>query len=484
MRCPPLLLALVALLLAVPAGALGASSRGSVAYGSASSLAELARAHDLRVVRVIPSLQVAEVAGAARSLRAVGATPLRARTTRSEPSLEPDPAAAIPGADYEWQYGTTRMDAVPAWVLRAAVSVPVAVIDTGADLSAPDLAAKKPLAFSVAANDADVTDLNGHGTFVASIAAGASDNGDGLAGFAGDAPLLVVQAGSASGTFSDLDEAAAIVYAVDHGARVLNLSLGGTRTSDVERRAVEYAVSRGALLVAAAGNEHDAGNPVEYPAALLQPVDSGGAGGAGLAVGGSDALGMRAWFSNSGSWLSLVAPAVHVFGAVAQTSSALRYVRVPLPGARLGLYGFESGTSFAAPQVAGAAALVWAANPTLTAQQVAETLERSATGHGQWNEDLGFGVLDAASAVDAATTALPAGLGVSWIGVRSAGRVLRAQLSTSTAASLSGRTLLLDRLHRGGHWRTDRDAPPRRERRHALEGEARRALPRPLRRRA
>src|SRR6185503_12092138 len=98
-----------------------------------------------------------------------------------------------------------------------------AVIDTGADVTAPDLGAKAPLTYSIRSRSADVADANGHGTFVAALAAGSSTNGDGIAGVGGEARLMVVQAGSASGAFTDVDEAAAIVYAVDHGARILNL---------------------------------------------------------------------------------------------------------------------------------------------------------------------------------------------------------------------------------------------------------------------
>jgi subtilisin family serine protease len=145
---------------------------------------------------------------------------------------------------------------------------------------------------------------------------------------------------------------------------------------------------------------------------------------------------------------------VQVFGAVARASSASAYPRVALPGARLGIYGFGSGTSFAAPQVAGVAALVRAANPTLSAPQVADILEQSASGAGTWNADTGFGVLDGAAAVAAATARLPAGLGVGWIATHVAGHVLHAQLASSAGAtSLAGRTLLLDRAY-GEHWRT------------------------------
>ncbi len=119
-----------------------------------------------------------------------------------------------------------------------------------------------------------------------------------------------------------MDEAAAIVWAVDHGARILNLSLGGPDTSAVERRAVDYAVGKGALLVAAVGNDHDSGNRLQYPAALLQPPGSRGIGGRGLAVGASSRSGARASFSNTGSFLSLAAPGENVFGAVSGLASA------------------------------------------------------------------------------------------------------------------------------------------------------------------
>jgi len=161
------------------------------------------------------------------------------------------------------------------------------------------------------------------------------------------------------------------------------------------------------LIVAAVGNEYSQGNPVEYPAALLQPHGSDGTGGQGLAVTASTSAGVRASFANTGSWVSLAAPGENVFGAVSQFASSTAYPRSVLPGAQAGLYGYASGTSFAAPQVAGAAALVWAANPSLTAQQVAQILKQTASGHGSWTSDLGFGVVDIAAAVAQASSATP-----------------------------------------------------------------------------
>jgi subtilisin family serine protease len=375
-----------------------------VSYTSEPALRRALARHPARVVRTIPALGVAEVrpaadlAGFSRELaREPGITHIERTTgrySRAEPSL-----ATSPDNAFQWQYAATHADVIPAAVTQAAAQMTIAVIDTGADLAAPDLAAKAPLSYSVRTKRAAVTDPNGHGTFVASLAAGSSSNGEGIAGVSGTAHLLVIEAADRHGSFTDLDEAAAIVYAVDHGARIINLSLGGPTTSRTERRAVDYAVAKGALLVAAVGNSHGGGNPVEYPAALLQPVGSRGVGGRGLSVGASTRSGTRASFSNTGTHLSLAAPGEGVFGAVSAASSASRYPRVSLPGSAAGLYGYANGTSFAAPQVAGAAALVWAANPHLRASEVAAILKHTASGGGKWSPQLGWGVLDVAAAV-------------------------------------------------------------------------------------
>jgi subtilisin family serine protease len=311
------------------------------------------------------------------------------------------------GVPYEWEYTAARVDQVPDSVLRAAKRIKIAVIDTGCDVRQPDIAAKNPQVYSVIhpKNRRDVRDYYGHGTFVASLAAGSVTNGEGIAGFGGDAQLMCVQIAHPDGSISDVDEAAGIVYAVRHGAKIINLSLGGLDPSTLETRAIRFAQRRGVLVVAAAGNEFRDGNPVEYPAALLQPKGSDGRGGSGLSVGASTLKGERAYFSNTGSYVSLVAPGDTVFAALSGYSD---WSRAPLPGSSAGIYGFSSGTSFSTPEVAGAAALVWAANPALSATQVATILKRTASGHGTWNRDLGFGVLDAGAAVALAPTIAPA----------------------------------------------------------------------------
>ena len=242
-----------------------------------------------------------------------------------------------------------------AVALAPAHPVMIAVVDTGANVRLPEIAATQPVTYYVRTHGRDVRDLNGHGTKVASLIARSS----------GGARLLIIRAGSSSGAFSDAGEAAAIRYAVDHGARIVNLSLGGPRTSSVERAAIQYAIARGVLIVAAAGDDY--ANRPEYPAALL--------GSAGLAVAAVGRSGARELFSNTGPWVSVAA---------------------------LG----QQGTSFAVPLVSAAAARVWAANPALTARQVVNLLQDTASGHGVRTDALGFGVINVASAVARATSPL------------------------------------------------------------------------------
>ena len=383
-----------------------AATRAVVGFRSNHELARaLNRFPGAKIVRRIPHMKTVEVELPGRAIDLEGLpgiaysqTP-RERTTKVEPALA---TALRPGLPYEWQYVATRENEVPADVLRAASAITIAVVDTGADVTHPDLAAKSPETWDVVHHRTAVTDKDGHGTFVSALAAGSVTNSEGIAGFGGDAQLLMVKAVGASDSFSDVDEAAAIVYAVDHGAKIINLSLGGVGASELEERAIEYAAEHDVLLVAAAGNEYASGNPIEYPAAALQPPGSNGQGGVGLSVAASTMAGSRASFSNTGSHISLAAPGENVFGAIAAGSSRMWWPRSRLPGSHAGLYGWSSGTSFATPEVAGAAALVWAANPALTAEQVAAILKSTAFGGTRWNPRLGFGVIDVAAAVAAA----------------------------------------------------------------------------------
>jgi subtilisin family serine protease len=414
-----------------------------VGYSSESALRRAVAQSSSRVVRRIRALHVAILEAPPAAARMLDGLPgIRyseqpvLRRQLVDPAVAPAP---VIGGAYEWQFGAAREHLVPASVLHAASAITIAVIDTGADVSAPDLAAKAPTTWSVRANSSDVTDYYGHGTFVSSLAAGSTTNGEGVAGFGGDAKLLAVQASAPDGTFTDVEESAAIVYAVDHGAKIINMSFGGPMSSPAEQSAIAYAAAHGVLLVAAAGNSGQSGNQPSYPAALLQPLGSNGVGGIGLAVAASNLSRGRASFSNYGSYISLAAPGENVFGALSSSADPNYWPRQSLPGSVTGIYGYGSGTSYSSPEVAGAAALVWAANPGLRAADVAAILKQSASGHGGWNENTGYGILDAAAAV---ASAQGTSVGVPTVSLGGTRSGLRVSLTWSSPGAVSYRLLV------------------------------------------
>ncbi|MBX6394859.1 MAG: S8 family serine peptidase, partial [Alicyclobacillaceae bacterium] len=174
------------------------------------------------------------------------------------------------------------------------------------------------------------------------------------------------------GAGTAFDVARGIVWAVDHGANIINLSLGQTEDCQYLHDAVRYAASRGVLVVAAMGN--DGTDVPEYPAAYPEV----------LAVTAVDPAGMFAPFSNYGAHAGVAAPGVSI---------ASTYLG--------GQYAALSGTSMAAPHVAGLAALIWTQNPRLTAAQVREIVQRSAVDAGPPGKDpqYGYGVINVSAAV-------------------------------------------------------------------------------------
>ena len=293
---------------------------------------------------------------------------------------------------------------MPADVLRAASAIKIAVVDTGVDVTHPDLAAKSPETWDIVHRRTGVADKDGHGTFVSALAAGSVTNDEGIAGFGGDAQLLMVKAVGASDSFSDVDEAAAIVYAVDHGAKIINLSLGGVGASELEERAIEYAAEHDVLLVAAAGKRvRLRATRIEYPAAALQPPGSNGQGGVGLSVAASTMAGKRASFSNTGSHISLAAPGENVFGAIAAGSSphvvaALQASRLACGPVRL----VERHIVLDARGRRRGRARVGREPGADRRSRSPRILKATASGRGRWNPRLGFGVIDVAAAVAAA----------------------------------------------------------------------------------
>lgn len=279
---------------------------------------------------------------------------------------------------FERQWALPAIRAPEAWDTTTGDAIVIAILDTGVSPTHLDLKRKLLPGADLFGGDADPRDDEGHGTMMAGIAAADSDNGAGVAGVCWGCTILPVKVLSRRGVGDDATIAAGIRYAVDHGARIISMSLGGPNDSAVLREAVAYAAERNVLIVAASGNEPGMATPRSYPAAYPSV----------LAVGAITSKDQPAPFSTGGDYVKISAPGVGVWSTLWQR----------LVG---DTYGPIDGTSAATPQVAGAAALVLSARPDLTAAQAAEVLQIAATDLGPPGRDnaTGYGRLDVARAV-------------------------------------------------------------------------------------
>jgi subtilisin family serine protease len=260
--------------------------------------------------------------------------------------------------------------------------VRVAVIDSGIDLGHPEFQGRIVASKSFVGRS--VADRQGHGTFVAGEIAATLDNGQGIAGIAFPADLLVAKVVESDGTILPEIEAKAIRWAVARGARVINLSIGGIRDplhssrdtfSPLERDAIEYARSQDVVVVAAVGNGDQAPeipwHYASYPAALPHVVGVGA-----LAQDGS----IPPFSNRDAIYNDITAPGEGILSTFPRWLTAERPSCVDQGYSDCGPaeYHDAEGTSFAAPQVAAAAALLLAVQPDLTSDQVAALLEHSA----------------------------------------------------------------------------------------------------------
>ncbi|MCW2570163.1 MAG: Proprotein convertase in/kexin type 6 [Frankiales bacterium] len=349
----------------------------------------------------------------------------------------PDPLASE-----QWALTTLR-----AGEVGTATGQVVGVVDTGVDASHPDLAGVVLPGTDIVSGGDGWTDPNGHGTHVAGIVAAVADNGIGGAGLAQGAQILPVRVMAADGTGWDSDAAEGMVWAVDHGATVINLSFGGPDPSPVMDTAVKYALGKGVSVVVAAGNEGQAGNPVEWPAA-----DPGV-----IAVGAVDSAGVRPGWSSSGSHLALVAPGVRI------TST------VPVSATDPSGYATWDGTSMAAPFVSAAAALLRHAQPTLSAAGVRKRLMDTADDLGPVgpDPDYGAGRVDVVAAeaatgpIDVSTTPAPvltARISATRTTVPYAGAVTVSGRLLADGVGIAGVAVQLERQV-GGSWVQTRSGP-------------------------
>jgi serine protease len=306
---------------------------------------------------------------------------------------------------YPRQWGLDQINAPAAWARGVTgKGVTVAVLDTGVDFRHPDL--RRQLVRGIDVVDGDSAcprgpqDEHGHGSHVAGIAAAATNNGIGVAGTAPDAKIMPVRVLDAGGSGSIEDIATGIRWAADHKAKVINLSLGELpvvgQLQPINQEledAINYAWAKGALVVAAAGN--DTFPLCSYPSFADRAVCVGATGPGGL----------PSWYSNfpnNKTMLGFRAPGG--FGTVF-CEDDLDVWSTVWPGSdsdcqgSASLSGYETfaGTSMATPYVAGVAALLFSQG--LTNQQIVDRLKATSSNHGVYDPVMGWGIVDA----DAAT---------------------------------------------------------------------------------
>jgi len=290
-------------------------------------------------------------------------------------------ATIIPNdTEYYRQWGPAKIQAPAAWDLTVGDSdVTIAIVDTGVDLNHPDLDDKIVAGWDFVNDDSYAWDDHGHGTHVAGIAAAETNNGDGVAGISWGALVMPVKVLNEQGKGFYSDVAEGILWACDHGAQIINLSLGGSEPSATLEEAVEEAYDDGCLMVAAAGN--GGGDGVDYPARYPETI----------AVAATDQSDSRASFSDYGPQVDVAAPGVAVYSTLWDNT-----------------YGWKDGTSMAAPHVSGLAALVWSRCPGLANYQVQDIIESTADDFGDpgWDIYYGWGRINALDAVEAATPVL------------------------------------------------------------------------------
>jgi subtilisin family serine protease len=314
------------------------------------------------------------------------------------------------GASGQWDMRITATDL--AWDLqRGSASVIVAVIDTGADYTHPDLA---PALLSgrvllstpgaKCAPSSTAADDNGHGTHVAGTIAAVGGNGRGIAGMAFGVRVMPFKTLDCEGAGRLSDMATAITDAADAGARVINMSVGSTSSSPTTQAAVDYAVGRGSLVVAAAGNcgitstTCPTANSTNFPAAYPNV----------LAVGATDANDQPASFSTAGSYVAVSAPGARILSTYPMNRTST------VPG-----YALFSGTSMATPHVSGLAALLLSGVPSATVAQLRTAIVSTAKDVGVPGRDdkTGAGRIDSLAALRwIRAIAAPASACVSTVG--------------------------------------------------------------------
>ncbi|MCJ7552189.1 MAG: S8 family peptidase, partial [Anaerolineae bacterium] len=286
---------------------------------------------------------------------------------------------------YDQQWSHTMINSPAAWDLTTGSgAVTVAVIDTGVDLQNAELQGRLTAGWDYVNDDDDPDDDHWHGTHVAGVIAATGNNHQGIAGMAWQTLIMPMKVLDNTGSGTDADTAKAITDAVDNGADIINISLGGVDGSQTLYNAVKYAYNHGVLVVASGGNCGDVNyerngcsseNQTIYPAAYDTEV---------FAVAATSDYDVVATFSNRGDYIDVAAPGTDIYSTVLNNG-----------------FWWASGTSQAAPHVSGLAALLLAIDPTLTAQEIQTHIETASVDLGtpDWDPAYGAGRIDAYAAL-------------------------------------------------------------------------------------
>lgn len=300
-------------------------------------------------------------------------------------SLASMPVATDPGRPEQWALDMLHAETV--WDFATGAGVTVAVLDSGVSKH-PDLVGRFVKGVDLVDGTDGRVDNNGHGTHVTGIIAMTANNAEGGAGMAPDVSIMPVTVADPSGWVRAADSAQGIIWAVDHGADVLNMSYSGSASS-VEQKAIEYALANGVVPVAAVGNAYldDGGtlyNPIQYPAAYTGVIG----------VGAVTRTSTRSSFSEVGKQVDLVAPGGSgMFDSSKGIYSSYldgRYIRMP-------------GTSMATPYVTASVALTLSRARALGLQtSVTDILLATATDLGTTGRDdeFGFGLVNPPAAMN------------------------------------------------------------------------------------
>ncbi|AOZ91709.1 S8 family peptidase [Paenibacillus crassostreae] len=275
-----------------------------------------------------------------------------------------------------YQWNLPAIETSKGWDLsKGSNDVIIAIIDTGADINHPDLKANLVDGYNVIDPSKQPIDDVGHGTHVAGIIGAVVNNKEGVAGISWYNKVMPVKALDSSGAGTTYAVAEGIIWAADHGAKVMNMSLGNYADSTFLHDAIKYAYDRDVVIIAATGNDNTErpGYPAAYPEVF--------------AVSATDSDMNLASFSNYGDYVDVVAPGA----SIASTYMGNQYAAL-------------SGTSMASPHVAALAGLIRSRNPNLNNEEVMKLMRENVVDLGDQGKDIyfGYGQIDIYQALNAA----------------------------------------------------------------------------------